>query len=108
MPEAQPPVTPRAGRALHRQRRNDRGAGVSQAVQRFFSRCCALRRVRSSGMRTARLMVADSEHCADMLYAVGLFVPDPFIYFEIAGKKHIVVSDLEIDRARTQASVDRV
>ena len=59
-------------------------------------------------MRTARLMVADSEQCADMLYAVGLFVPDPFIYFEIAGKKHIVVNDLEIDRAKTQASVHRV
>ena len=25
------------------------------------------------------LMVADSEHNADMLYATGLFVPDPFI-----------------------------
>jgi phosphoserine phosphatase len=27
------------------------------------------------------LMVADSERDANMLYAVGLFVPDPFIYF---------------------------
>ncbi len=59
-------------------------------------------------MRTARVMVADSEHDANMLYAVGIFVPDPFIYFEIAGKKHIIVSDLEIDRAKAQATVDRV
>jgi Xaa-Pro aminopeptidase len=59
-------------------------------------------------MRTARVMVADSEHDANMLYAVGVFVPDPFIYFEVAGKKHIVVSDLEIDRARARATVDRV
>jgi len=59
-------------------------------------------------MRTARVMVADSESDANMLYAVGIFVPDPFIYFEIAGKKHIVVSDLEIDRAKKQAAVDRV
>jgi Xaa-Pro aminopeptidase len=59
-------------------------------------------------MRTARVIVADSEHDANMLYSVGIFVPDPFIYFEIAGKKHIVVSDLEIDRARAQATVDRV
>ena len=25
-------------------------------------------------------MVADTEHDADMLYAVGMFVPDPFIF----------------------------
>ncbi len=49
------------------------------------------------------LMVADSEHCADMLYAVGMFVPDPFIYFRVNGKPHIVMSDLEIDRARQEA-----
>src|SRR5437667_2872981 len=59
-------------------------------------------------MKTARLMVGDSDHDANMLYAVGIFVPDPFIYFEVAGKKHIVVSDLEIDRAKAQATVDLV
>jgi Xaa-Pro aminopeptidase len=46
------------------------------------------------------LMVADSEHDANMLYAVGLFVPDPFIYFRCDGRCHIVMNDLEIDRAR--------
>jgi len=50
------------------------------------------------------LMVADSERCADMLYAVGMFVPDPFIYFRVNGKPHIVMSDLEIDRAKQEAS----
>jgi Xaa-Pro aminopeptidase len=59
-------------------------------------------------MRSARVMVADTEHDANMFYAVGIFIPDPFIYFEIAGQKHIVVSDLEIDRAKAQATVDRV
>lgn len=59
-------------------------------------------------MRTARVIVADSASDANMLYSVGIFVPDPFIYFEIAGKKHIVVSDLEFDRAKANASVDRV
>ena len=49
------------------------------------------------------LMVADSEHDANMLYAVRMFVPDPFIYLRISGKCHIVMSDLEIDRAREQA-----
>jgi Xaa-Pro aminopeptidase len=49
------------------------------------------------------LMVADSEHDANMLYATGMFVPDPFIYFRIRGRSSVVMSDLEIDRARRQA-----
>src|SRR5215212_5896613 len=49
------------------------------------------------------LMVADSDHDANMLYAVRMFVPDPFIYLRLNGKCHIVMNDLEIDRAREQA-----
>src|SRR5205814_7192322 len=49
------------------------------------------------------LMVADSERDANMLYAVRMFVPDPFIYLRIRGKHYIVMSDLEIGRARKQA-----
>jgi Xaa-Pro aminopeptidase len=49
------------------------------------------------------LMIADSEHDANMLYAVGVFVPDPFIYLRIRGRCSIVMSDLEIDRARKNA-----
>src|SRR5262245_42819896 len=49
------------------------------------------------------LMVADTENDADMLYAVGMFVPDPFIYLRANGRPTIVLSDLEIDRARQQA-----
>jgi Xaa-Pro aminopeptidase len=49
------------------------------------------------------LMMADSEHDANMLYAVRMFVPDPFIYLRIRGRCVIVMSDLEIDRAREQA-----
>lgn len=51
------------------------------------------------------LMVADSDRDANMLYAVGMFVPDPFVYLRIEGKGHIVLNDLELDRAR--ASVKR-
>jgi len=54
------------------------------------------------------LMFADSEHDANMLYAVGMFVPDPFIYLRIRGRPYIVLSDLEIDRARQQARRCRV
>jgi len=49
------------------------------------------------------LIVADSEHDANMLYAVGMFVPDPFIYLRLRGRHYVVMSDLEIDRARRQA-----
>lgn len=50
-----------------------------------------------------QLMVADSEHDANMLYAVGMFVPDPFIYLRLRGRSYIVLSDLEIDRAAAAA-----
>jgi Xaa-Pro aminopeptidase len=49
------------------------------------------------------LMVADSDHDANMLYAVGMFVPDPFIYLRVRDRELIVMSDLEIDRAHKQA-----
>jgi len=54
------------------------------------------------------LMVADTEHDANMLYAVGMFVPDPFVYLRVRGREMIVISDLEIDRARRQAAHCRV
>src|SRR5260370_41958691 len=54
------------------------------------------------------LMVADSEHDANMLYAVGMFVPDSFIYLRINGRCHIVMNELEIARARKQARECRV
>ena len=48
-------------------------------------------------------MIADSDHDANMLFAVGMFVPDPFIYLRLRGRASIALSDLEIDRARKQA-----
>ena len=56
----------------------------------------------------ALLMVTASEGDANMLYAVGFFVPDPFIFFQHKKIKFVVMSDLEIDRAKKQADVDRV
>jgi Xaa-Pro aminopeptidase len=54
------------------------------------------------------LIVADSDHDANMLYATGMFVPDAFIYLRLRGKNYIVMNDLEIDRARHQAPHCRV
>lgn len=54
------------------------------------------------------LMVANSDHDADMLYAVRMFVPEPFIFFRVKGRDHIVLSDSELDRARKQVRHCRV
>jgi Xaa-Pro aminopeptidase len=59
-------------------------------------------------LNEALLIVADSERDANMLYAVGMFVPDPFIYLHSGGRPLMVMSDLEIDRARAQAPHCRV
>ena len=57
---------------------------------------------------SALLIVAASESDANMLYAASFFAPDPFIFFHHRGKRYLVMSDLEIDRARKQAEVDHV
>jgi Xaa-Pro aminopeptidase len=56
----------------------------------------------------ARLIVADSEHSADMRYATRFAAPDPFIFLEKNGRTTIVLNDLEIDRGRQQARVDEI
>jgi Xaa-Pro aminopeptidase len=56
----------------------------------------------------ALLMVSASEGDSNMLYAAGFFVPDPFIFFQHKTTSYVVMSDLEIDRAKRQARADRV
>jgi Xaa-Pro aminopeptidase len=53
-----------------------------------------------------RLIVAASDHDPDMLYATRFFAPDAFIFLEERGKRTLVLSDLEIDRARKQVRAD--
>jgi Xaa-Pro aminopeptidase len=55
-----------------------------------------------------RLIVAASESDPDMLYATRFFAPDAFIFLEQNGKRTLVLSDLEIDRARRQAEADEL
>jgi len=54
----------------------------------------------------ARLIVAPSETDADMLYATRIFIGDPFIFLQQKGKRTLVLSDLEIDRAKKNAKAD--
>jgi Xaa-Pro aminopeptidase len=56
----------------------------------------------------ARLMYAASETDADILYPTGFFAPDPFLFIQKGRRRYMVMSDLEMDRARHQARVDRV
>ena len=54
----------------------------------------------------ARLIVAASETDPDILYATKFWAPDPFIFLQRNGQRTLVLSDLEIDRARRQADAD--
>jgi Xaa-Pro aminopeptidase len=54
------------------------------------------------------LMIAGSEEEANLYYATRFLAPDAFVFIQAGGKKHLLMSDLEVDRARAQASVDQV
>ena len=55
-----------------------------------------------------RLIISESESGADMLHATGFRAPDSFVYLESRGHTAILLSDLEFDRGRRQATVDEV
>jgi Xaa-Pro aminopeptidase len=56
----------------------------------------------------ALLIVGDSERLADLYYATGFMAPDPFVFLWTADAKIMMVGNLEVDRARSQAQVDEV
>ena len=54
------------------------------------------------------MICASSEQDANLYYATKFWAPDPFIFAQINGKKILVMSDLEVDRARAESRVDEV
>jgi Xaa-Pro aminopeptidase len=56
----------------------------------------------------ATLMIAASESDSNLYYATRFIAPDPFIFMDVRGKRILLMSDLEMDRARNQATVDQV
>jgi len=56
----------------------------------------------------ASLIIAASEADANLYYACRFLAPDPFVYLDVGGRKILLMSDLEVDRARSQARVDEV
>ncbi|MCK9589858.1 MAG: Xaa-Pro peptidase family protein [Terrimicrobiaceae bacterium] len=59
-------------------------------------------------MPRSKLIVASSEASADMLYATGFRAPDAFVFLQTGNRRLLLLSDLEFDRGRQQAKVDRV
>jgi len=57
---------------------------------------------------TAILIVAASERDANLYYATRFLAPDAFVFVQTATHKILLMSDLEIDRAKAQATVDVV
>src|SRR3990172_4503795 len=56
----------------------------------------------------AMVMISASEIDANLYYATRFVAPDPFIFVQAGAEKILVMSDLELDRAKSQARVDTV
>ncbi|MBI3803282.1 MAG: aminopeptidase P family protein [Nitrospirae bacterium] len=54
------------------------------------------------------LLISCSETDSNMYYATKFLAPDPFIFVHARGKSFLLMSDLEVDRARAQSRVDEV
>jgi len=59
-------------------------------------------------MPRPKLIIASSETSADMLYATRFRAPDAFVFLQDGDKKFLLLSDLELDRGRREAKVNRV
>lgn len=59
--------------------------------------------------QSARLMIAASEADANLYYGTKFLAPDAFVFvLTPGGEKILLMSDLELDRAKAQAAVDSV
>jgi len=54
------------------------------------------------------LIIDSSENSSDLYYRTNFFVPDPIIFIEHKGEKILVLNELEIDRGKMDAKVDKV
>jgi Xaa-Pro aminopeptidase len=54
------------------------------------------------------LIVSASERDANLYYATRFLAPDAFVFIQTSTQKILLMSDLEIDRAKQQATVDLV
>ena len=61
-----------------------------------------------SANQEATLIIAASERDSNLYYATRFLAPDPFVFTEIRGRKILLMNELELDRARKEATVDEV
>ncbi len=54
------------------------------------------------------LLIACSETDSNIYYASGFLAPDPYVYLSANGQSYLLMSDLEVDRARAQSKVNHV
>lgn len=57
---------------------------------------------------TTRLMIAASESDANLLWATKFLAPDPIVFIEHRRKRYLILNDLEVDRGKKEAEVDKV
>ncbi len=58
-------------------------------------------------MNEAKLIISDSVKDSNMFYAVGIIIPDDFIYLDNNGLKTIFVNSLEFNRAKKESKADK-
>ena len=59
--------------------------------------------ISAAAQEAGRLIYAASETCADLAYCSGFFAPDPFLWYETSRERGLIVSVLELGRARKEA-----
>lgn len=59
-------------------------------------------------MANAKLIFDSPEKNADLYYKTEFLAPDDLLFLEWRGKKYLVLSDLEYERGRKEAKVDKV
>ncbi len=57
---------------------------------------------------TTRLLIADSETEANLFWATKFLVPDPVLFVEHKKKRYLILNDLEVDRGKKEAQVEKV
>ncbi|HEV8676534.1 MAG TPA: Xaa-Pro peptidase family protein [Methylomirabilota bacterium] len=56
----------------------------------------------------AILIIAASEHDSNLYWVSGFLAPDPFVFLQVGERKLLLMSDLELDRAKAESRVDEV
>lgn len=49
------------------------------------------------------LIIGDTTRCPELRHEIPLLVPDPFVYLEVDGARHVYVGAMEVDRIREAA-----